>query len=64
MAQEHRIVASLAGMCSYRLDPRSLIIDGPLGRVELANTVPPPEPVDPIVIPPTASGAPDAPAGR
>lgn len=63
MAQEHRIVASLAGMCSYRLDPRSLIIDGPLGRVELANTRPPPEPVDPIVTPPTAQVPPDAPIG-
>jgi heat shock protein HslJ len=43
MEQEHRIVASLAGMCSYRLDARSLAIDGPLGWVELVNTRPPAE---------------------
>ena len=43
MEQEHRIVASLAGMCSYRLDTRSLAIDGPLGLVELANTRPAPD---------------------
>jgi heat shock protein HslJ len=42
--QEHRIVASLAGMCPYRLDARDLSFDGPLGRVELRNTRPPPEP--------------------
>lgn len=44
MEQEHRVVASLAGMCPFRLDPRNLSINGPLGRVELANTEPPPEP--------------------
>ena len=44
MEQEHRVVASLAGMCPFRLDPRTLWVDGPLGRVELANTRPPPEP--------------------
>jgi heat shock protein HslJ len=43
MEQEHRVVASLAGMCSYQLDARSLSIDGPLGRVERANTHPPAE---------------------
>ena len=48
MEQEHRIVASLAGMCSYRLDPRSLSIDGPLGRMELANTDPPAEVEPPL----------------
>ena len=36
MDQEHRIVASLAGMCPFRLSARSMWIDGPLGRVELA----------------------------
>jgi heat shock protein HslJ len=41
MEQEHRIVSSLAGMCSYRLDPWSLSIDGPFGRVDLLNTDPP-----------------------
>ena len=40
MEQEHRVVASLAGMCPYRLEARTLTIDGPLGRVELANTAP------------------------
>lgn len=40
MEQEHRIVASLAGMCPYRLDARSLTIVGPLGWIELANTRP------------------------
>ena len=48
MEQEHRIVASLAGMCSYHLDARSLSIDGPLGRVELANTNPPAEVEPPL----------------
>jgi heat shock protein HslJ len=47
MEQEHRIVASLAGMCSYRLDARTLSIDGPLGRVDLANTAPVPHPPAP-----------------
>ena len=63
MEQEHRLVASLAGMCSYRLDPHTLTIEGPMGLVELASTSPPPEPIDPVVSPPTAPGAPDAPAG-
>jgi heat shock protein HslJ len=43
MEQEHRVVASLAGMCPYELDPWALSIDGPFGRVELVNTRPPPE---------------------
>lgn len=47
MEQEHRVVASLAGMCPFRLDARSLSIKGPLGRVELTNTNPPPEPEPP-----------------
>ena len=49
MEQEHRIVASLAGMCSYRLDARTLSIDGPQGRVDLANTAPVPHPPTPPV---------------
>ena len=44
MAQEHRVVGSLAGMCAFRHDARTMSIDGPLGRIELANTDPPPEP--------------------
>lgn len=44
LEQERRVVASLAGMCPFRLDPRTLSINGPLGRVELANTEPPTEP--------------------
>lgn len=44
MAQEHRVVGSLAGMCAFRYDPRAMSIDGPLGRIELVNTNPPPEP--------------------
>ena len=35
MDQEHRIVASLAGMCPFRLGARNLSIDGPYGRVEM-----------------------------
>jgi heat shock protein HslJ len=42
MAQEQRVVASLAGMCTYRLGGRSLWIDGPLGRVELVEQTAPP----------------------
>ncbi|MEQ1785784.1 MAG: META domain-containing protein [Acidimicrobiales bacterium] len=53
MDQEHRVVASLAGMCVYHLDARSLTIDGPMGRVELANTAPPPEPPEPQVLAPS-----------
>jgi heat shock protein HslJ len=40
--QEARVVQSLAGMCSYRFEGLSLVIDGPLGRVELASTLPAP----------------------
>lgn len=43
MAQEHRVVASLAGICPFRLSGRSLYIEGPLGRVELTSTDPLPE---------------------
>ncbi len=50
MVQEQRVVGSLAGMCPFRHDARAMSIDGPLGRVELVNTDPPPEP------PPTTSG--------
>jgi hypothetical protein len=31
-------------MCPFRLDVRTLTIEGPLGRVELANLHPPAEP--------------------
>lgn len=54
MEQEHLVVASLAGMCPYRLDARHLSIDGPMGRVELANANPPPDPEPPVApTPPT-----------
>jgi heat shock protein HslJ len=58
MEQEHRVVASLAGMCPYRLDARALSIDGPFGRVELVNTRPPAEaePVAPLEEGPTLGG--------
>lgn len=36
MAQEQRVVASLAGMCSFELAEGQLAIDGPMGWVELA----------------------------
>lgn len=49
MELQHRVVASLAGMCSYRLDARSLSIDGPLGRVDLVNTSAPAE-VEPVAL--------------
>lgn len=42
MVQERMVVAALAGMCPYRLSARSLWIDGPMGRVELASTNPAP----------------------
>jgi heat shock protein HslJ len=35
MAQEQRVLGSLAGICAYRLRPGSLSIDGPLGTVQL-----------------------------
>jgi heat shock protein HslJ len=41
MAQEQRIVASLAGMCSFDLQERRLAIEGPMGWVELEAIVPP-----------------------
>ncbi len=63
MEQEHRVVASLAGMCPFLLDPWRLTIEGPLGSVELASTSPPPEPVEPVISPPTAPSAPDGPDG-
>ncbi len=40
MAQERRVVASLAGMSPFRLAARTLSIDGPMGRIELATTDP------------------------
>lgn len=36
MAQEQRVVASLAGMCSFELGEGHLAIDGPMGWVELS----------------------------
>ncbi len=42
MEQEHRLVASLAGMCPFHLTAHTLSIDGPLGRLELVSTSPPP----------------------
>jgi len=44
MALEHTVVGSLAGMCAIRHGAHTMSIDGPLGRIELANTDPPPEP--------------------
>ncbi len=44
MAQEQRVIGSLAGMCPFRHDARTMSVDGPLGRIELINTAPPPEP--------------------
>jgi len=40
MAQEHRVVASLAGMCPFHLAARTLSIEGPMGRIELVTTDP------------------------
>jgi heat shock protein HslJ len=59
MEQEHRVVASLAGMCSYRLEPYALTLEGPLGRVELLSTTPPPPP-EPPPTPPTPPSASDS----
>jgi heat shock protein HslJ len=56
MEQEHRVVASTAGMCSYRLDARTLTIEGPLGRVDLVSTSPPPEPTGPPAGAPVPNG--------
>jgi heat shock protein HslJ len=58
MEQEHRVVASIAGMCPYRLDARTLTIEGPLGRVDLVSTSPPPEPTGP----PAGAPAPNGPS--
>ena len=44
MAQEHRVVQSLAGMCPFELTIHTLSFDGPLGRVELVSTTPMPDP--------------------
>ncbi len=47
--QEIRVIQSLAGMCSYRLERYTLGFDGPLGRVELGTSTPvgpPPESAD------------------
>jgi heat shock protein HslJ len=46
MAQEHRVVGSLAGMCRYRLSPAVLEFDGPYGLVELDRYGAPPPPAD------------------
>lgn len=54
MALEHRVVASLAGMCPFRLTARDLSFDGPLGRVALARVG------APVVVAPGA-GAEDPP---
>jgi heat shock protein HslJ len=47
MEQEHRLVQSLAGMCSFSLTVHTLSIEGPLGLVELVSTTPLPEPYEP-----------------
>jgi heat shock protein HslJ len=45
MEQEHRIIASLAGMCPFHLTTHTLSIDGPLGRLDLVSTAPLPGPI-------------------
>ena len=62
MEQEHRVVASLAGMCPYRLEPYTLVLDGPMGRVELVSTTP--RPVEPPPVAPSAPTPPTAPDHR
>ncbi len=57
LAQEQRVIGSLAGMCPFRHDARTMSVDGPLGRIELANPDPPPEP------PPPSESARDLSAG-
>jgi heat shock protein HslJ len=59
MEQEHRLIASFAGMCPFQLTTHTLSIDGPVGRVELVTTRPLPAPAveDPL---PTADGPPPA----
>ncbi len=62
MEQEHRLIASFAGMCPFHLTPHSLSIDGPHGRVELVSTSPGPSPLvedDPVATgdqPPAGNG--------
>jgi heat shock protein HslJ len=46
MEQEHLVVQSLAGMCSFELTAHTLSIDGPIGRVDLVSTAP--LPVEPL----------------
>jgi heat shock protein HslJ len=46
MAQEHRVVGSLAGMCRYRLSETALEFDGPYGLVELDRYGAPPLPAE------------------
>jgi heat shock protein HslJ len=43
MEQEHRLIQSLAGMCSFGLTAHTLSIEGPLGTVEAISTTPVPE---------------------
>ena len=57
MEQEHRLVQSLAGMCSFSLTPHTLTIEGPLGVVELISTKPMPERApEPYAAEPTSEG--------
>jgi heat shock protein HslJ len=49
MELEHQVVQSLAGMCPFELTARTLSIEGPFGRVELATTAPMP-PMEPTPI--------------
>jgi heat shock protein HslJ len=46
MAQEHKVVGSLAGMCRYRLTEVSLELEGPYGPVELERYGAPAPPVE------------------
>jgi heat shock protein HslJ len=52
MEQEQRVLAALAGMCPYRLSTHLLVVEGPLGVVELVSTAP---------VPPPATAVADAP---
>jgi len=45
MAQEHKVVGSLAGMCRYQLSATSLELDGPYGPVELERYGAPTRPI-------------------
>jgi heat shock protein HslJ len=40
LEHEHRVVASLAGMCAFRLTAEVLSFEGPIGTVELVSTSP------------------------